>query len=325
MHTAKGEVSAPVEGRDRLLTQSLIFGREFEGATIIDRLTVPMPRWHLRRGGRTALPVRDYHSRVVGEMGRAFRRSNLKTAGKPRFLLRVDDFPAPGYTLEQFMEFHEIMREHDIPYLLGVTPFLAEKIKDPYCSNFRTLSDRELSYLKSISGDVELGMHGVTHRVNVPPTSYLKNSEFIGLTDDELLSKLKAGSEAISQVSAAPAVIVPPFNTFNLSQVDVMRQLFRIVAGGPESIPLVGLRLSPSYLRGMLYVPSYWRAYGKASEVSAFLEKVQHVEWPLVIPLTLHWHWELGDGYRELRRLSNLLRGRVTPWKAMTQSASTLT
>jgi len=72
-----------------------------------------------------------------------------------------------------------------------------------------------------------------------------------------------------------PKVFIPPFNTFDFQSLDVLRKYFRVVTGGPESINLVGFRLSPSILGGILYVPSYEFAYGRASEILDFVRKVK--------------------------------------------------
>jgi len=256
----------------------------------------------------------------INESIETAREACSKTAPRRgvRFLVRVDDFPWHGFGLAQFREFHSIMEESGIPYLLGVTPRLAIDHRDPGCDRFNDLSHDEIEFLKGADKSVEIGLHGLTHRVSSASDDPNQRSEFIGLSREALRSRFAEGLRLLEGVGRSVDTFVPPYNTFDFVALDVARQYFRQVTGGPESIPHVGLRLTPSVLSGVTYVPSYAMAYGYAREIRRFVDRAKERGYQTLVPLTLHWHWEAERNYRDLRSLARSIQGLAVPWSELT-------
>ena len=231
-----------------------------------------------------------------------------------KFLVRVDDFPWRGFDLAQYREFHAIMEENSIPYLLAVTPRLAMDPLDPHCDRFRDLSAGEVEFIRNSSGSLELALHGLTHRVDSASEDKNLRSEFVGLPKSEVMVRLNEGLQSLKGLGKKVNIFVPPYNTFDFAALDVIKQYFRVVTGGPESIRHVGLRITPSILSGAIYVPSYPSAFGNARDVRKFVERAKTRRYRTILPLTLHWHWEVEQGYSDLRALARSIKGLAFPW-----------
>jgi hypothetical protein len=257
----------------------------------------------------------DYHNRVLARIVKIRsmikKEFNLNTEGEPAFLVRVDDFPDPNIDAERFLTFHEILAEKNIPYLLGVTPFPSRAPLNPKNSDFGSIEGHELEILKQVSiSKVEVAMHGVTHQTR----SANRPTEIVGLNAENLESNLLRGLEELRTDGYKADVFIPPFNSLDLSSIKVLRKYFRVVCGGPESVLHVGLRLSPSFLNGVLYLPSYFPAYGRAREVLGFVQNLKTIREPVFVPLTLHWGWEVRDNFADVEKLCTVVQGRVLPW-----------
>ena len=89
---------------------------------------------------------------------------------------------------------------------------------------------------------------------------------------------------------------------------------YRIVAGGPESIRLVGLHPSPVWIGDAVYVPSYRPLYGDAKTIHAAVDKVIAAAPGCWISIVLHMSWEIADGLRALARLLERIAPMTVPW-----------
>lgn len=248
--------------------------------------------------------VLDIRSIILNSLG-----ARLK--GKVRFLVRVDDFPRWDVNSELFKDFHEIFSNYEIPYLLGVTPCICKKPTDPRCSETRTLSFDERKFLKKIISDgVEVALHGYTHRT----TRTRKPIEFNGLNLKEMRSIIELGFKELGYTTS---FLIPPFNRFDLGLIRIFEQYFEIICGGPESIETVGPRISPSFLGKCLYVCSLPPAYGKASDILPWIDKVESIHENIMVPLTLHWRWELSDDFYGVKCLCKKIRGKTIRWKEL--------
>jgi len=225
---------------------------------------------------------------------------NDYTKGRIRFLVRVDDFPRWDRNSEEFLEFHDVLSENKIPYLLGVTPLVCSDPPSHECREYRKLNSKEAEILQSITGSgAEIALHGITHQTR----DLRYNSEFVGLDSSELDEKIVTGLNELKSHGLETDVFIPPFNTFDYNSLGVLKKYFEIICGGPESIPLVGYRMSPSFINGCLYIPSYHPAYGKAGGILEFVKKARLIEDNIVVPLTLHWCWEKEDNFASLKLL----------------------
>lgn len=240
-----------------------------------------------------------------------YRSSQGIGPAETRFLVRVDDYPRFDVGIEGFMGFHDVAREHGVDYLLGVTPFLSDSPFEPSDEATEPLSGEEVDLLGTLSRDgVEFGVHGATHR-----TLHRRyRTETVGLSPAKLRGGLTKAKGALSDLGIAAEVYVPPFNTVDARNIHALKGLFRVVTGGPETIPLLGSRLSPSSIDGIVHLPVYRPFYGKCEDlvpvISADLPRV-----PL-IPLAIHWSWESGSGFKHFERLCEAIEGRTVRWDA---------
>lgn len=255
-----------------------------------------------------------HHGKVIKYMIKLQKRiskydSNLtKGTPKPTFIVRVDDFPRWDIDTREFERFHEVMKNNDIPYILGVTPFLCEEPLQIYSKKYRRLNVYEVKLLARIKEEgVEIGLHGFTHQT-------IQNkfrSELIGLDPVILEEKIKESLEELKNYNIQPNCFIPPFNTFDYDNVKVLKKYFTILYGGPESVQSVGFRLSPSWLDGMTYIPSYYPAYAKAEEMYSFMLDCLKLQERIIVPLTLHWAWEKESNYRNVAKLCKIIKGYV--------------
>jgi len=254
-------------------------------------------RWVLRRILEVRKRIKTMHGVKSSE-------------GSVVFLLRVDDFPRWDLGFEDYMEFHSLLESNKIPYLLGVTPKLSKNPLKSGESGRRELTSEELSFLQKVSrSGVDLALHGLTHQRND------RGSELF-VSGDKLNDIIVEGLGMLEDNGLKAPFFIPPFNKFDYNTLGVLKSHFKVVCGGAESIEYVGYRTSPSYLDGVLYVPSYWPAYGRANEVVEFVKGI-NVKENIFVPLTLHWSWERENNFRDVEVLVNELKGRVMEWKSL--------
>lgn len=240
-----------------------------------------------------------------------------RESGEIRFILRVDDFPRWDIPSKEFISFHRILSRHRIPYLLGITPSISLDPLNPQSRKYRPLSDEEETILKEITADgVEFALHGLTHQTR---TRRGPRSELIGLSDEELEGNIQRGLNELSKIYPLPPIIffIPPFNTLNLNNCQVLARYFLGICAGREAIPYVGFRITPSFLCGILYIPSYEPVYGYAGEILEYLEAILPLKENIIVPITLHWSWELEDRFSALESLAEKIRGRTLRWNSL--------
>jgi len=239
--------------------------------------------------------------------------------GEPLFLVRVDDFPRWDQETTLYPRFHRLLAEREIPYLLGVTPFLVEQPADRHSRNYRRLSDYERGLLSTLSQEgVEIALHGFTHQTRYPRP----RSELLRMSDQRLAQQIEEGLRELGEIGLSAEAFIPPFNAFSRQAARVLARYFRVLCGGPESVKFVGFRLAPSCLEGMFYLPSYPPAYGPSSVLCEFVTSLleQPLSWP--VPLTIHWAWEVGNEFEGIRRLAALVEGKVRRWSEWIQELS---
>lgn len=275
---------------------------------INDAATVEPTLWERLRGrlnGKTSLR----HELVLSRL----RRLSLpvqpsgRCLAKP-FILRVDDFPHAEYSVKDFLRFHEIVMGHEVRYFLGVTPFLHPTPMIPGEGLGPGLSPEEKEALRRIGQETDIALHGFSHRtIDCQPPS-----ELAGLTPVALERLVERCLEVLGGLDLEAHVFIPPFNTFRREQVPLLARHFSILCGGPESLHHVGFRVSPSLLDGLLYLPSYPPAYAQAQEVLEFARRLRSASLPSIVPLTVHWAWEVEDDFRALDSLCAEIGPRTT-------------
>ena len=232
-----------------------------------------------------------------------------------RFLLRVDDFPSPFAGTEDFLRFHRIAREHELPYLLAVTPFFSSH------GESRPLSDSDANILHAcVTDGVQLALHGFTH------VSRYRNyaSELAGMTTDALRRELERADAQLRSQHLETIGFVAPFNAYDPLTFGVLAERFPLICGGPESVSALGYRAGPAFFMRSLYVPSYREAYDVTLNQPGRFDRTLAEAAGLTIPVTLHWANEVRDGFRSFRTLCERLRGRTTRWSDLVAAAADL-
>jgi peptidoglycan/xylan/chitin deacetylase (PgdA/CDA1 family) len=264
----------------------------------------------------------DLWARGVVKPVTAYRRAALgdAAAGPPRALVRVDEFPharafdpAGEHGTDAYRRFHAVLAEAGIPYLLAITPHVSRDYLDPEARERRDLDGGEIATLQALRDDgVAFGLHGADHRTrNASPRHH---SEFCGLGLDETRERIDGARAVFDRLGLATPAFVPPFNRFDAAQYPLLAERFEVVCGGPESVRLLGFQRTPAWQGEAVYLPSYAPLYGTAAQAAAEIERLAGLEAALWAPITLHWGWELKDDFVGLRRLCEVLQGRVAAW-----------
>jgi Uncharacterized protein conserved in bacteria (DUF2334) len=240
--------------------------------------------------------------------------------GPPRVLVRVDEFPHAGawdpehrYSVSAYEQFHELLGQHEVPYLVAVCARVARAYLDPDASESRPLDDRELAMLRRLADDgVAFAVHGYDHRSRAREPR--RRSELAGLGPAAVDELLERSAAELAQAGVEARVFVPPFNRFEARHYPVLAGRFDVVCGGPETVPLLGFHRTPLWRGDAVYLPSYQPLYGRAGEVAVELERLIDRGTAIWAPVTLHWSWEADDGWRDLRRLAGVLSRCAVAW-----------
>jgi hypothetical protein len=225
------------------------------------------------------------------------RRAGGRDDGTPRFLLRVDDYPRVDVGPDVFARFHAIVRAASVPYVLGAIPLPANPRRpgDPG----REWTDEERAVLAEARPHVEIALHGLTHRAGAGPVP----GEIVDRDPESLAREVDEGRRRLEALGYGVPTFIPPFNAVDRRALAVLAPRFRAVHGGPESVRWLGCVAGPCRLDDVWFLPSYPPAYGRAADVLRFVTAVGHRRTPLLIPVTLHWAWEVADGFESVRRL----------------------
>ncbi len=297
---------------DRLANKDLSEGPFFQ-----DTINIEFERPNILRilMGRLSKRPIDYYSKILYGIlslrNRMKRELNVKRAGGVKFLIRVDDFPRWNLSLDKYYAFHEIFKQYQIPYLLGVTPFLSLRPNDPSCRESRNLETGELEFLKRISSEgCEYALHGFTHQSK----GRRQKTELIGMQEEEVRSRVIESIEYLEGEGIKTNVFIPPFNSINRRYFNILKDYFKVITGGPESIELMGYTITPVFIGGCIYLPSYVPLYGYTYQMIDYVRALSRINEYFFVPITLHWSWEYKSEYKWLNELLSELKGRVLPW-----------
>jgi hypothetical protein len=243
----------------------------------------------------------------------------------PRILLRVDEFPHaralddPRYGVDAFEQFHAVLAEAGVPYLLATLPHPSHDYLDPRATGGRPLSDEELGVLARVRDEgVTLGLHGRDHRTRHAHPR--RHSELSGLRDDELDRLLDDALGHLRALDAQPRVFVPPFNRFDARQWSVLARRFDVVCGGPESVAAMGWHGTPVWRGDAVWLPSYPPVYGRAGEVRSAVYLLTRMAAGAWLPVVLHFGWEVDDGLDDLRELARAVSGLAVSWESFLEA-----
>ena len=129
---------------------------------------------------------------------------------------------------------------------------------------------------------------------------------------------LNRSLDLLNKIGIETNVYIPPFNTLDLNNYKVIKERFPIITGGPEAIPTIGIKQSPSLLMGSLYVPVYKPFYdGCANIVKCLRDHYKEIKGVRIIPLAIHWSWEVGSGFEHYRRLCEIVQGKTVKWNTL--------
>ncbi len=256
--------------------------------------------------GRAIRGLHRYAFSLLGER-LYFRGARLRGAprGRPRLVIRVDDFPRWDLDTHEYAAFHELFRVRQAPYVLGVTPFLDFHGEEPYA-----FSAHEIELLRRASAEgAVLAVHGFTHRERIAPDGFPCETAFY--RDDELLEWIGRAFKWFREHELPrPEHYIPPFNTLGPRDVRLLGQHFAVVHGGPLSLSTFG-RYGASASDGVVYLPSFEPFYDRAGKIARALEDGERrLTRTLPYAVTLHWAWERPNGYRDVGPLLDALAAR---------------
>jgi hypothetical protein len=225
---------------------------------------------------------------------------------EPVLILRVDDFPRWDHGLDEFVEFDSVMAGYGLPYILGIIPEC-----EFYPGDRRRMTVGEISYLRRLVREnrVELALHGFTHSANV----YKGLKSEIALYDrPELERRIDAAYTWFRDADLPfPNIFIPPFNTFTEANFDLLTEHFRVVMGGSSSLTTFG-KFRPQKCGDIVFLPSYGRLHGTSNEIQNALKFLRRETLPSAI--TLHWAWEIGDRFSDLRSLLREVTSNFQVW-----------
>ncbi|MGZ4202842.1 MAG: DUF2334 domain-containing protein [Thermoleophilaceae bacterium] len=244
-------------------------------------------------------------------------------SGPPRFLVRVDEYPhylawdePERYGTEPYRRFHEIMACAGVPYLIAVPPRVSRAPLDPSGREWRPIDDGEASMLAwmrdSSDGLVGFGLHGRDHRTR--HESPRRHSELCGLSLPATEELLDTALGELRGFGIETDVFVPPYNRFDAAQYEPLAARFRVIGGGPESVPLIGFHRPPVWRGGAVYLPSYFPLYGRAADVLPAASSLIERQVALWTPIVLHWGWEADRDWTELEQMAKAIAPYTARW-----------
>src|SRR5207245_2313998 len=191
-------------------------------------------------------------------------------------------------------------------YLLGATPFLAAAPLSAGEEQLRPSDGREWARVAEALArrELEVALHGATHQRHSEGVP----SEFDPLPFEEARGVMARAWNWLEAEGIPPIAFIPPFNRLPPRLWSALPAGCRILCLGPESLRDVPLLWSPAASDGRVVVYSLRPFYGRAREILAGLERGRWLETEgSIIPITLHWTWELGDGFESVAKLARRL------------------
>jgi hypothetical protein len=261
--------------------------------------------------------------RVEGQTvarSQAARRAVLGDAadGPPRLLVRGGAFPHPladedpaRFGVEPFRRFHATLTDAGMPYLVAVSPRVAQDPLDPRAGGHRPLSDAELDLLADLRRDgVAFAADGLDHRTRRRGPH--RRSAFAGLSKRALEGYLDEVERELAALAVRPEVLVPPFDRFAWHQWDALAARFEVVTAGQGALDTMGFHDAPLWRGEAVWMPTYAPFDGPAAGVLEAVRGLADQGAALWTSVVLDWSAEVdGD---DLARLVAQAAGWSSPW-----------
>jgi len=232
-------------------------------------------------------------------------------AGETKYLIRVDDFPISDIDSNEFIRFDSLMKEYNVPYILGVTPFLSF-----YKDEYKEMDDNSIRILKE--RDINFALHGFNH-YNYNDNNHDKRKYEIVYYNNETLEKLIIKSIEFFKKNNLniPNVFIPPFNAMTYNNYLVLSNYFSVITGGATTLstmseirPVMG-----AVIKNSLYLPSYYPYYGVSRDILRAVRTNIFRNRKIVIPITIHWSSEIKDNYNSFVELLKEIQHNVCDWR----------
>ncbi|MGB9880938.1 MAG: DUF2334 domain-containing protein [Anaerolineae bacterium] len=231
--------------------------------------------------------------------------SSVRTA-HPVLVFRVDDFPRWDHELCEFERFHRIFEQYQIPYILGVTPWLEFRKGYP-----RPITSDELTFLRreSTKGLLSIALHGFTHESRHWADSV---TEIATCTKPELQRLIEQARQWFDKNGLPfPECFIPPFNSITMENLEVLSNWFRVILAGSTAISTLG-PFKPQAFGRVLYLPSYGPLYGSALRILRNLSLLQSLRQVHIV--TLHWAWEIESSFANVEELVKTAKESFAIW-----------
>jgi hypothetical protein len=340
--------------RDEIRTAGLLFGEELalgliepealrgdavqravRGQAVPSTLSRRYQRRQLQNGrltnaGAVLTPRMDARRAVLGDAAHA----------RPKLLLRVSVFPAAdayddedGAGTSATATLHGLLRDAGVPYLMAVTPRVAQSPLQTGPDEWRRHNDDERALLAELRRDgVAFGLYGLDGRTRTRKAS--RRSEFSGLKRKAVEHRLDTALDALRDEALHADVFIPPYDRFDAVGWPALASRFDVICGGPQSIDSFGFHRAPSWRGDAVWLPAYPPLHGPAAAMLPAVHALVDDGVGLWVPLAIDAAHEAQDDFRGLGQLAAVLgAGQLArPWddfllavRASRQLTATLT
>lgn len=186
-----------------------------------------------------------------------------------RVFLRYDDYSArSAFDVDRGLI--ELLGRLRLSCTFAVVPAITSDYPSPTGGEANVeLDDVRVGILREAikQGTVELALHGCHHRANdhsPPPIP----SEFSRLAASQQAEILRKGREILHRLTGRePAILVPPWNTYDSNTLKAMEQVgLNVISAhryGPAPRKETGIRLAPMTVE----IPGLWKAIAEARKL----------------------------------------------------------
>ena len=227
--------------------------------------------------GREARPA-DLRTSLVGAVARGpGTRRRGDGLRRPRFLVRVDEFPIYSglddarYGCGASEAFHATMAAAQLPYLMAVVPQWTHAPLNPVGRGARSRrGDRELIARMRADG-VTFAQHGETHRSALRrPAASLRAER----PETQRLPAARSRPPATGRRRLSDARVRRPVQPLRRRQWPVLAERYDVITGGPETVSEAGFQGGPAWRGDAVYLPCYAPLYGRAATVLPAAERL---------------------------------------------------
>jgi peptidoglycan/xylan/chitin deacetylase (PgdA/CDA1 family) len=240
--------------------------------------------------------------------------ANPDDSRKINVIFRFDDYSARSET-EVEKRIIETFREHNIPFTVGVIPFVCEV-------SFFDTAYQQVIPLDSVKGQilqkayedgiVEVGLHGYSHQT-IDPSS--NNTEFEGLDYNEQVFRMQKGKDFLENLTGARvSSFIPPWNRYDKNTLNVLEELnFNSI-----SASIIGTFIEPTSIK---YIPGTCEIFDLKDAVE--YARKNDVQNPNII--VLFHSYDFNDSVVAGKTLTMSMFSDVLEWTATQKDINTMT